>query len=124
MYAVDLANVRVQKFNGSGDFLSQWGDEGDGEGQFRGPLGITVDRDENVYVIDSSARIQKFNASGNFLTQWGSRGGGEGQFRNPRGIAVDSEGNLYVADSGNGQFKRLGISDLGSGPVGFVLYVG
>ena len=34
VYAVDLANSRVQKFNSSGNFLSQWGSEGEDEGQF------------------------------------------------------------------------------------------
>ncbi len=62
LYVADSRNARVQKFNGSGKFLSQWGSAGSGEGQFDLPFGIMVDQEENVYVADwNIARIQKFS---------------------------------------------------------------
>jgi len=37
VYVVDYANNRVQKFNASGTYLTQWGSPGSGNGQFATP---------------------------------------------------------------------------------------
>src|SRR5208283_5055727 len=82
-------------------FITQWGAKGTGNGQFRNPRGIAVDRLGNIYVADvTNDRIQKFSGTGIYITQWGTLGNGNGQFYNPYGIAVDSSGNVYVTDNG------------------------
>ncbi|MFC2019925.1 hypothetical protein ACFLU4_08310 [Chloroflexota bacterium] len=82
-------------------FLTKWGSEGSGDGQFDNPKGVAVDASGNVYVTDSgNHRIQKFDSSGNFITKWGSQGSGDGQFDWPKGVAVDASGNVYVVESG------------------------
>jgi DNA-binding beta-propeller fold protein YncE len=54
-------NNRVQKFTGSGTFLSTFGSRGSGDGQLLLASGTTVDGAGNVYVVDSgNDRIQKF----------------------------------------------------------------
>ncbi len=81
-------------------FVTKWGTEGSGDGQFNTPLGVATDSSGNVYVADTSNhRIQKFDSSGTFLTKWGSSGSGDGQFSVPRGVATDSSGNVYVPTS-------------------------
>lgn len=107
----------IQKFNGNGNFLAQWGTAGEGEGQVDSPQGLAVDRAGNVYVGDTAnARILKFDSNGNFVTQWGTPGTGDGQFTDPtspsiggsppvggiHSIALDNAGNVYVSDSGKG----------------------
>jgi len=80
-------------------FVTKWGSEGSGDGQFKIPSGVAVDSSGNVYVADmQNNRIQKFSSDGTFLTKWGSEGYGDGQFGSPKGVAVDSSGNVYVAD--------------------------
>ncbi|PYE61986.1 NHL repeat-containing protein, partial [Aneurinibacillus soli] len=102
VYVVDTNNNRIQKFDSSGTYVTQWGSDGSGDGQFSYPQGIAVDSSGNVYVVDSNnKRIEKFDSSGTYITKWGSYGSGDGQFSYPQGIAVDSSGNVYVADTNN-----------------------
>jgi sugar lactone lactonase YvrE len=108
VYVVDSNNNRIQKFSGTGTFITKWGTRGSGDGQFQDPWGVAVDNAGNVYVTDSgNNRIQKFSSTGTFITKWGTRGSGDGQFVNPWGIAVDAAGNVYVADSGNNRIQKF-----------------
>jgi sugar lactone lactonase YvrE len=98
----------IQKFDGNGNFLAQWGTYGAGDVQVKYPAGLAVDGAGNVYVADAgNARILKFDSSGKYLTQWGTEGSGDGQFSKEEvygggidSIALDSVGNVYVSDSG------------------------
>ncbi len=111
VYVADTLNHRIQKFTSSGQFITRWGSEGSGDGQFHFPLGIAVDSNGNVYVADTkNCRIQKFTSSGQFITKWGSKGSGDGQFDSPGGIALDSSGNVYVADTKNCRIQKFASS--------------
>jgi DNA-binding beta-propeller fold protein YncE len=109
VYVADSGNFRVQKFDGRGNFLTQWGSQGNGDGQFSRPADLTVDQQGNVYVIDDRSdppgRIQKFDGNGNFLVRFG-----EGLFADPGLIAVDERGNLYVPDVARGTVLKLDTS--------------
>lgn len=106
VYVADAGNNRIQKFTSSGNYVTQWGSRGDGDGQFGNLEGIAVDSSGNVYVSESAnSRIQKFTSSGVFITKWGSEGSGDGQFSQPAGIGVDGTGNVYVADSNNARIQ-------------------
>ncbi len=42
-------------------FISKWGPEGSGDGQFVHPMDVSVALDGSVYVVDANnSRIQKF----------------------------------------------------------------
>ena len=99
-------NSRIQKFDGSGKFIAQWGTYGIGNGQFGVPGDIAVDSSGNVYVGDVS-RIEKFDSNGNYLAQWGSFGSDNGQFEDTSGVAVDSSGNVYVAEGWNNRIQKF-----------------
>ena len=61
MYLSDMGNFRIQKFDSNGNFITKWGTEGEGEGEFKIPEGIAIDSSDNVYVADThNSRIQKF----------------------------------------------------------------
>jgi DNA-binding beta-propeller fold protein YncE len=102
---------RVQKFDSSGNYLTQWGGYGSGNGRFgdeNGPQGVAVDSSNNVYVADTSdCRIEKFDSNGNYLAQWGSSGTNNGQFEYPEGIAVDRSNNVYVTDYYNNRVEKF-----------------
>jgi len=89
-------------------YITQWGSQGSGDGQFSYPSGIATDAAGNVYVADSdNHRIQKFTGAGVYLTQWGSQGSGGGQFRGPTGVATDVAGDVYVADLQNHRIQKF-----------------
>src|SRR5262245_32941383 len=61
-------NSRVAKYDSHGTWVKSWGEPGTGQGQFRLPHAIAVDRNDNVYVGDrSNRRIQVFDTNGRFL---------------------------------------------------------
>jgi len=100
VYVVDQNNNRILKFDTEGNFITKWGEYGSGDGQFKGPSGISVDSDGNVYVSDhNNSRIQKFDADGvyvsQFVTPWGIMGN-----------QVDSSGNICVADHFNNRLLK------------------
>src|SRR5207249_331416 len=96
------SNSRIQKFTGTGTYLTQWGSFGSGDGQFYRPEGVATDVAGYVYVVHRChRRVQEFTDTGTYLTQWGSNGSGDGQFFNPSGVAVDAAGHVYVADTNN-----------------------
>jgi len=64
-------NARVLEYTPDGKRVRQWGTPGSGPGQFRLPHGITMDRDNIVYVADrENGRVQKFDLDGKYLGEW------------------------------------------------------
>ena len=104
IYTADVLNHRIQKFKTDGTFITKWGKEGNGNGEFTRPSGIAVDS-QYVYVVDHSNRIQVFDKEGQFVTVIGSSGSDPGQLNKPEDIEVDSSGRIYVADSGNNRIQ-------------------
>ena len=61
VYVADTGNSRIQMFNSGGTYLTQWGTQGSGDGQFDYPVSVAVDGSGNVYVADrDNQRIQVF----------------------------------------------------------------
>ncbi len=59
IYVGDSGNVRIQKFNSSGVYVSQFGTAGSGNGQFSTLRGIALNNSGNIYAVDlSNHRIQ------------------------------------------------------------------
>jgi sugar lactone lactonase YvrE len=123
IWVEDNGNNRVQQFNMSGSYLSQFGALGVASGQFSGPGWNATDSSGNLWVSDkSNNRIQKFNSSGSWLlTVPGSgcaggsppacaTGSGNGQFSAPAGIATDSSGNVWVVDGNNSRVQEFNTS--------------
>ena len=104
----DSGNDRIQKFNGNGGYLAQWGG-------FDQPSYIAVDAAGYFYATDSNNfRIHKFNIDGGFITTWGNYGW-------PAyltGIAVDSFGQVYVADKNGCNLCYIQIYDGTGNPIG------
>ncbi len=106
IYVVDNTNNRVEKFNSSGTFVSQFGTTGSANGQLNDPFWIRIDSAGNSYISDvGNNRVDIFDPSGNYSTQFGGAGTGNGQFQSPGGIALDPTGNIYVTDITNNRVQ-------------------
>ena len=66
IYVVDMGNYRVQKFDNQGRYLRTIGRKGQGPGEFRMPLGICFDVQDNMYVREYK-KIQVFDKNGDFI---------------------------------------------------------
>src|SRR5260370_13910229 len=101
IYVADgYVNMRIMKFNKSGNFLLSWGVEGGGPGQFETPHSIGVDGDL-VYVADrENGRIQIFDRNGKFLRQWMNIG-------HPYGLFITSDHFIWICDGWAGRFLKL-----------------
>ena len=98
VYLPDKDGSTVLKFDSNGNFITRWGSNGTGDGQFNTPHGVAIDPQNNVFVTDmDNSRVQEFNSDGVFLLKWGSQGSDNGQFSKVTpGIDVDSSGYVYV----------------------------
>lgn len=107
-------NSRVVKFDASGKFLFQWGTAGSGEGEFDTPHGITLDKDENVYVADrQNNRIQVFDKSGKFLRVLKN----SDSVPQLPSVTIDSAQQIYAVD-----FDYVVTTDMGNKGSKVLLY--
>lgn len=111
VYVADRENSRIQLFDPSGNYMSEWVD-------VARPCQIFIDGADRVYVAElgwragiwpgtqsptddaTGGRVSIFDHGGTLLARWG---GGQnpcspGDFFAPHDICGDSQGNLYVAE--------------------------
>ena len=81
---------------GEGSLEKTWGQIGVRDGRFRKPRAMTIDDQDQVYIVDKTARIQVFDRDGNFLRQWQTPKYANGK---PTGLSFNREGLLMVADT-------------------------
>ncbi|MGZ5201390.1 MAG: NHL repeat-containing protein [Telluria sp.] len=118
IYIADSANNTIRKVLPDGSVTTLAGAAGqpgsaDGSGaaaRFNGPNGLALDRDGNLYVVDSwNCTIRKITPAGQVSTVAGTAGawgyadgnGAAAQFNGPTAIAIDAAGMLYVTDGSN-----------------------
>ncbi len=99
---------RVTMFNIDEEYLGEFGEGGERDGQFVWPSSIAIDRDLNVYVSDEWLnRISIFTKTGDFIGKWGVAGSGDGKFNRPSGLAFDNDDNLIVVDGYNNRVQKF-----------------
>jgi len=75
------------------------GNEKDENFRFYRVYSITLDSEENIYVLDSgNCRVQKFDKEGNYLLTYGRKGQGPGEFTNPAALFIDGQNDLHVSE--------------------------
>ena len=89
----DLAQC-VKVFTNEGEFLYDIGSEG--PGKLLHPVGLTVDKFNNLIVCDSKGdNVQVFTLKGKFVNSIKQRGT---EFQKPRSLAVSKTGQLFITD--------------------------
>lgn len=94
---------QVQKFDFSGNLISQWSTS-----PLTCGVGIAVDSAGDIRIADyDTHQVLNFTNSGTLIFQTGSIGRGLGQFYHPTGVAVDAQGHTLAADAGNSRVQIL-----------------
>jgi DNA-binding beta-propeller fold protein YncE len=88
-----LTNSRVIKFDKDGNYLTAWGSEGNGVGQFDAVHSIATDNQDRIYVADrNNDRIQVFSPNGNHLATWPG-------LNFPNYILITENQDVWVSDN-------------------------
>ncbi|MDO6430653.1 IPT/TIG domain-containing protein [Flavitalea sp. BT771] len=90
---------------------------GPGTATFNNPVGITIDKQNNIYISDYfNNNIRMIDAAGTTTTFIGTGSAGykdgdasEAQFSTPSSVVFDKDGNMYVLDRGNGYIRKVTI---------------
>lgn len=119
----DTENHRLKKVNIKGEVLSVIGKEGWKDGYFHQPLGVAVDSDQNIYVVEPRSkyirelgmdfgqrlrvqgnRLQVLDKSGKCIKRLGHMhrmcGRRNRQFKSPTRVCV-ANNYVFIADNGN-----------------------
>ena len=87
LYAANVGNDTISKFNSSGAYVSNI------SSNLIGPVGLAFDSSGNLYAANiSNSTISKFDSSGVYQSNITSN------LNSPLGLAFDSSGNLYAAN--------------------------
>lgn len=102
VFVSDMSNHRVQVFSPKGEFKQIIYTSGS-------PIGLTVDRQERLLVVDPFAHaVDIYELGGERITGFGGPGLGLGLFRFPSDIALDETGRMFVSDRENHQIQVWG----------------
>ncbi len=109
VYILDSGNYRIQVMDEDGDYLNQWGGRGLDDGEFREPVALALDSDnEFLYVLDRDRYlVQKFDLDGNFILSFGRKGLRKGRFDDPVDLTIDFQGYVYVLDRDRGAIIKF-----------------
>ena len=100
--------LRVTILTMDEDYIAQFSQFGERDGDLFWPTSIALDSDQNVYIADEWLnRISIFDSGGEYLDKWGLPGSGDGELNKPSGIRFDKEDNLYVVDSYNNRVQMF-----------------
>ena len=96
-------NRRVVHFDANGNYVNEWGKEGNQPGQFALPHSIVADSKGRLYVADrENARIQVFDTKGKLLDVWEN-------IVTPWGLWLTKNQELWVC--GSSCFKKEGMDE-------------
>jgi tripartite motif-containing protein 71 len=110
IFVMDGVNHKIKVFDSGGAFLSEFGRQGAGPGEFRQPLGVDIDGSGRVYVADTgNHRVQVLTPEGNFIAEIRLKGT-SAHPADPTDLAIDEDRNRgYIVDNDN---HRILVYDL------------
>jgi sugar lactone lactonase YvrE len=101
---------RIQVLSPEGDYLFQFGGQGDRPGEFLRPQSLAWDEAGMLWVADAcNHRVQQFAIGPNraeLVRCWGTHGMSPQQLRYPYGIVAGPDRTVYVCEWGNARVQR------------------
>ncbi len=99
LYITQMLSDKVIRYSLDGNYLSEFGSKGSGDGQFLGPQFIAWDKGTYLYVSDiGNRRVAKFDRTGKFVLFIGERSSFFAGLERPTGL-VWHNNRLYVGDA-------------------------
>ena len=110
-YVTDpCAELMVQIYDASGQFLSGFGRHDSGFENFSHPVGIAVMPDGKMWVVDSIRQVVScFSPRGEFISYVGGKGNHPGAFNYPSGIDTDGKDRLFVVERAGNRYQCFRI---------------
>ncbi|MDX1946018.1 MAG: peptidyl-alpha-hydroxyglycine alpha-amidating lyase family protein [Pirellulaceae bacterium] len=109
LWATDIGNHRVFKFESAGKLLLTLGtgQPGSGREQFDRPTDVAFGPQGAIYVADGygNSRVVQFSPSGAYLREWGRKGKRLGEFNLPHAALFDPQGRLLIGDRENNRIQ-------------------
>jgi len=98
----------MKVYDRNGNFKYKFGKQGRGDGEFKYPSCLSVNKSGHLMVCDSgNHRIQVFQLNGTFIGKFGTEGRDLGEFEWPRSLAFLSNGRIVVCDQNNHRIQIL-----------------
>jgi sugar lactone lactonase YvrE len=101
----------------AGTFNQQGTNDGVGTAaRFQQPMGLAIDKADNIYVADQNASTIRKITPGAVVTTLAGKGkvtgtddgtGAAARFTGPEGVTVDTNGIVYVCDTANATIRRI-----------------
>jgi DNA-binding beta-propeller fold protein YncE len=111
VFVADTHYYRVVVYDRDGNLLAQFGEQGNGDGQFQLATDVAIDDEGYIYVSEYNGndRITKWSPDLRFVSVVSpAEIDGRGLVR-PAGIDIDAEQTLWVADACNHRIVRLSL---------------
>ena len=99
LYITDNNRHRVVVYRVTGEFVTEWGQRGEQDRDFRYPATIWLEGKKVIIADALNSRAVVYSTTGVFIRKVGRWGVLPGEFFRPKGVAVDNKGNIYIADS-------------------------
>ena len=92
----------IKVLDSNGNFQYKFGKKGEGDGEFKNPYDLSLNKSRQLMVCDSgNNRIQVFELDGKFVGKFGTEGSNLGEMNYPCSVAVLSNGRIVVCDKDN-----------------------
>jgi tetratricopeptide (TPR) repeat protein len=116
IYVGDVKNKRISVFNHQGLYLHSFGRHGSSDDDLLKPTHVSIDAEENVYVLEGPDRLSIFDLHGNLISRIKSSELKELFGRTPElsAMTTDLNGTLYLGDRVS---NRISIFDWRKGEV-------
>jgi len=88
IYTLDSKMTRISKFDNQGEFILKFGNKGEGPGEFGFIESMTLDAENNIYVLDSP-KVNVFDEQGGFVRTFKHSSIGID-------ISIDMQGNIII----------------------------
>ena len=96
-YISNFQNDQIMIVDNLGRNIDNFGKSGSQNGEFHGPSGIDIDKNENIFIADAyNNRIQKFDITKNFIKSFG-----DDFLKEPSGLHISQKNEIFVIDKGN-----------------------